>query len=293
MLYQQLRWSAWAFHGLCFCRTIRLAQEGNPSVKTLLKSAAVTVTGAALVFSGAMLAPASAAIDVKPQSADARLAAAPIDVTRINVAAMSGNSAIAGTSMGVRVGTEANADVRLLGANGYAKVYVDVYRGSTRLQSNLQIAYLSSTGYNWASASFSFRNGWGRGAFRLANVRVTWYDGVSNYTVTDGSYAGGGFSIRSDIRATGNIRSWSNSSRKVAKITLKKYNTNGKWGRYKTKVVLQRKAGGKWKKVKTLKLNRKGKVTYSFRSSKRYKYRFVVKATKTTVGGKFTTRGKS
>ncbi|MFD1826025.1 MULTISPECIES: hypothetical protein [Mumia] len=263
-------------------------------MKTLLKSAAVTMTGAALVFSGALLAPASAAIDITPQSANARSAAGPLDISRINVGYSYGGSAINASTKTVKVGTVGQVvNGALLGQYGNAKVYADVYRGSTKLQSNLQIAYVSSSGYTWAETSFSFRNGWGRGAFRIANVRVTWYDGTNTYTATDPSVAGGGFAIKSDLRASGNIRSWSNSSRKVAKITLKKYNTNGKWGRYKTKVVLQRKAGGKWKKVKTLKLNRKGKVTYSFRSSKRYKYRFVVKGTRTTSAGIFTTSGKS
>ncbi|WP_262852156.1 hypothetical protein [Mumia quercus] len=249
-------------------------------MKTLIKRASAAVAGGALAFSG--LAVVSAA--------PAAAASSPIDVTSLRVGSSSGVAMNYGTKY-MQVGTYMR-QVGDLGEYGRVTVYADVYRGGTRLLANQQIGYVSS-GYQSTSGGFTFYNQWGRGTFRVANVRIKWYDGSTDRWFTDTTVGGGNFTIKSDLRASGSIRYWSNSTRKVAKINLKRFKTNGKWGPYKTKVVLQRKAGGKWKKVKTLKLNRKGKVSYSFRSSKRYKYRFVVKGTSTTVAGKFTTRGKS
>ncbi|MGH1562067.1 hypothetical protein [Mumia sp. DW29H23] len=248
-------------------------------MKTLIKRASAALAGGALAFSGL------AVVSTAPAAA----ATSPIDVTSFKVYPSYGGTAINASTKSYRIATNARA----VGAFTSATIYVDVYRGATRVAANVQAAYIGSS-YQNMTGYLTVRNGWGRGAFRLANVRVEWYDTDYNkLSAVDGSYTGGGFAVKSGLKASGKVRYWSNSSRKVANIKLKRYLSNGKYYNYKTKVKLQRKKSGKWRTVKTLKLNSKGAAKYSFRSSKKYKYRFVVKANSTTAGGVFTTYGKA
>ncbi|KAA1422660.1 hypothetical protein FE697_010760 [Mumia zhuanghuii] len=249
-------------------------------MKTLLKRASAVVAGGALAFSG--LAVASAA--------PAAAAVSPVDVTGIKVYPSYGGTAINASTKGYRIATTA----RQVAPIPYsATIYVDVYRAGTRVAANVQAAYIGS-GYTNMTGYLTVQNSWGRGPFYVSNVRVQWND--ANYvkqTAVDSSVAGRTFSVKSGLKASGKVRYWYGSSKKVANIKLQRFSSNGKYTNYKTKVKLQRKKSGKWRTVKTLKLNSKGKAKYTFRSSKKYKYRFVVKGTSTTAGGVFTTYGKA
>lgn len=257
-------------------------------MNTLFKRASATLAGGALAFSGLALAstaPAAAATPTTFGTSGASVSAAavtpqrPVDVTRIRAV----GGAITYSTKGVDIAASGSFHPGI----SYFSMTAGVYRGSKRIGS----VYLSSSN---GKGYLSFRSGWGRGTFRIANVHVSGSMNSSyNYAKFNYNDAalGGAFSIKSGLKASGKVKYWYGSSKKVATIKLKRYNPSG-WKNYKTKVKLQRKSHG-WKTIKKLKLNRKGKAKYTFRSSKKYKYRFVVKATSTTAGGKFTTYSKA
>lgn len=245
-------------------------------MNSLLKRAAVVVAGGALAFSG--LAFASAA--------PAAAATSPIDVTSIRVASSSGPYMSYSTKY-MQTATDMR-QVGSLGQYGRVTVYGDIYRGSTRLLANQQLAYVSNT-YQSTTSGFTFKNGWGRGAFRVANVRVQWNDGNNNIRwFTDASVAGRGFTIKSAIEGNLKYRNVisikSTGSKKKVKVGVRYYSPTG-WKPYRGKKVVVQVKKGKWKKKKALRLNRKGKAGFTFYSSKRAKYRVKIPATKTVQGG--------
>lgn len=63
------------------------------------------------------------------------------------------------------------------------------------------------------------------------------------------------------------------------------YQPNGSLVRGQKAMVIQRKVGKKWKKVKVVKLNAKGKGVAKFSSKKKYKYRALMKSSATVQGG--------
>ncbi|WP_370618222.1 hypothetical protein [Mumia sp. Pv 4-285] len=259
-------------------------------MNTLFKRASAALAGGALAFSGLALvsaAPAAAdTLDGAPiGKAGARVTAATLTPQRpVDILSASASSYVVNSAS-----EYGNIAVRGSAATDIISTYTitaNLYRGATRLGS-VRI-YTNGNGY------LTFPNRWGRGTFRVANFRITGtLNSAYNYQkfdYVDGA-TGGYFTAKSALPySAGKVRYRYGSSKKVATIKLKRYTTSG-WKNYKTKVQLQRKKGG-WKKVKTLKLNRKGKASYTFYSSKKYKYRFVVKGTSTTAGGKFTLSSK-
>ncbi|KHL10794.1 hypothetical protein CLV56_0914 [Mumia flava] len=242
-------------------------------MRTLAKRAAAVLSGTALVVSGALVA-ASAPASAAP-TADR-----PVDVTKIR--ATNGIATYKSTSINIAAARSVLSNV------SYYSMKAGVYKGTRRLGT---VTLYSSSGRGY----LSFPTRWGRGTFRIKNVRISGnFDSTGNYERFNyvDTAPGGYFTVKSGIRASGGIKYRYGSTKKVARMKLTKFGTNGKWGAYKKKkVVLQYKKGG-WKKVKKLRTNKKGKVRYSFRMAKRHKYRFVVKPAATVAGGKFPTSGK-
>lgn len=232
---------------------------------------AVTTVAAASFLVGTAVLPASAATG------------SPIDVTSVSVKPSYGGNAIAEKTKYYRVTTKAKVGT----LDGWADIYGDVYRGSKRVASKVDLGYAYSGGKN-LTAYLEAKSSWGRGKFTVKNVRVV-YDST---TYKDTRVSGGTFTMKSAIKGKlkyGNvIQVRANGSKKTVKVGVKRYTTKG-WSAYAgKKVKIQYKSGGTWKTKKKVKLNSKGKATYKFSTGKRYKYRVVVPKNSTTVGGRST-----
>jgi hypothetical protein len=121
----------------------------------------------------------------------------------------------------------------------------------------------------------------------VKNVRVV-YD---SKTYRDTKVSGGSFTMKSAIDGKlkyGHVvQVKADGKRKTVKVGVKQYTSKKAWEPYAgKKVKIQYKSNGTWKTKKTVKLSKKGKATYKFSTSKRYKYRVVVPATSTVVGGR-------
>ncbi|MCD9155124.1 hypothetical protein [Aeromicrobium duanguangcaii] len=123
---------------------------------------------------------------------------------------------------------------------------------------------------------------WGAGVYRLdtitfksydANPRVHVAPNAVNFRVRQGLYSGGGLRI---------VRKGSKLTFKVQKV---RSFTGTKYVRVKTATV-QVKKGKKWKKLKNVKLNKKGNKNFSIKKKGKRKYRLVIKTTNTIQGAK-------
>ncbi|MBW9215501.1 hypothetical protein KV102_11680 [Mumia sp. zg.B53] len=248
-----------------------------------LKRAAAVVAGGALAFSGLAFASAapSAAAAPKPTSfgsASVSAAAAPTPERPVDIVSIAAQSAyINYKTKGLDVGVTGQVGPNV----SYFSMTANVYRGSTRVGT---VSLSSSTG----SGYLTFRSGWGRGTFRVANVAITGgrTDG-STFAYTDAT-AGGYFTVKSAIEGNLKYRNVisikSTGSKKKVKVGVRYYSPTG-WKPYRGKKVVVQVKKGKWKKKKALRLNRKGKAGFTFYSSKRAKYRLKIPATKTVQGG--------
>ncbi|MGF0114715.1 hypothetical protein ACQFYA_00125 [Promicromonospora sp. Marseille-Q5078] len=249
----------------------------------LLSKLAVTTVAAASLLLGTAVVPASAAT------------APPINVTSVKVTPSYGGKAIGATTKGYYVTTKVSlGDLRAWGPVWWADVYADVYLGSKRVNSKrVQIGYLSSSGKGGLSSyPVTARSWWGRGDFKIKNVRAvvdTYGTTSSDVVVKDGSYSGGAFTMRSAIdgklKYHNAIRVTSSGSHKTVKVGIRKYTPKG-WSPYASaKVKIQYKTSSGWKTRKTVTLNRDGLKTYKFTTSHKYKYRLSIAPTTKVVGG--------
>ncbi|PFG44812.1 hypothetical protein ATJ88_3549 [Isoptericola jiangsuensis] len=242
-------------------------------MRSLVRLAATSVAAASLLL-GTLVAPASAATS-------------PINVTSVTVKASYGGPAIAEKTKYYQYTTKATGTV----TEGWVDIVGDVYRGSTKVASNIGLGYAYSGGKDY-TGYITAKNSWGRGTFKVKNVRVVHdlYDGTKQ-TYKDTSYSGGTFYMKSAI--DGNLTKYgtviqvnTKGAKKTVKVGVKKYTVSKAWEPYAGKwVKIQFKKDGVWKTKKTVKLNSKGRATYAFTSSKKYKYRVVVPGTSTVMGG--------
>lgn len=238
-------------------------------MRTALKLAATTVAAASLLLGG-LVAPASAATS------------SPVNVTSVSVKPSYGGAAISSKTKYYRITTKA----KISGLDGWADIYGDVYRGSKRVASKVDLGYAYPGGKN-LTGYLTAKSSWGRGKFKVKNVRVV-YD---SKTYKDTKVSGGSFKMKSAIDGKlkyGNVvHVKANGKKKTVKVGIKQYTSKKAWEPYAgKKVKIQHKVGGKWKTKKTVKLNKKGKATYKFSTSKRVKYRVVVPSTSKVVGGR-------
>ncbi|ANC32137.1 hypothetical protein [Isoptericola dokdonensis] len=242
-------------------------------MRSLVRLAATSVAAASLLL-GTLVAPAAAATS-------------PINVTSVSIKASYGGPAISAKTKYYEFTTKASGSV----SQGWVDIVGDVYRGSTKVASNIELGYVYSGGKDLTGYVLA-KNSWGRGTFKVKNVRVV-HDLYNNTVKTykDTTVSGGTFYIKSAIN--GNLTKYgtviqvkTSGSKKTVKVGIKQYTVKKAWEPYKgKKVKIQQKKGGKWVTKKTVKLNSKGKATYKLTSAKKYKYRVLVPGSSTVVGG--------
>ncbi|MFD6176853.1 MULTISPECIES: hypothetical protein [unclassified Isoptericola] len=255
----------------------------------LLSKLAVTTVAAASLLLGTAVAPATAAT------------APAIDVTSVKVTPSNGTYAINYKTKGYNVRTTVKVgDVSSWGEYWWADVYADVYKGSQRVASKVKLGVVASQNYKSLNGYITAKNWWGRGDFKVKNVRLvvdTDYDAPkADHWFKDASYSGGTFKMRSAIDGKlkyGNvIRVTSSGSHKTVKVGLKKFTPSG-WHAYSyAKVKVQYKNATGWHTRKTLTLDKYGLRTYKFTSGTKYKYRISVAPTTKIVGGTTTATPK-
>jgi len=257
----------------------------------LLSKLAVTTVAAASLLLGTAVAPATAAT------------APVIDVTSIKVTPSDGAYAIASKTKyyNVRTTVKLGDIAKAYGDYWWVDLYADVYSGSKRVNSKrVQIGYMSSSsGTAGLQYSFPAQSWWGRGDFKLKNIRAvidTYGTTPTDVVLKDASYSGGAFKMRSAIDGKlkyGNvIRVTSSGSHKTVKVGLKKYTPSG-WQAYKyAKVKVQYKNATGWHTRKTITLDKYGLKTYKFTSGTKYRYRISVAPTTKIVGGTTTATPK-
>ncbi|MFE7404820.1 hypothetical protein [Isoptericola sp. NPDC057559] len=257
----------------------------------ILSKLAVTTVAAASLLLGTAVAPATATAATGPA----------IDVTSVKVTPSNGRYAINYKTKGYDVRTTVKVgDLSGFGKYWWADIYADVYKGSQRVASKAKLGVVASQNYKSLDQYLEAKNWWGRGDFKLKNVRVVIdhdYDtSTPSITLKDGKYSGGTFKMRSDIDGKlkyGNvIRVTSSGSHKTVKVGLKKFTTSG-WHSYSyAKVKVQYKNSTGWHTRKTITLDKSGLRTYKFTASHKYKYRISIAPTTKIAGGTTTATPK-
>ncbi|MCK0118423.1 hypothetical protein BCE75_101259 [Isoptericola sp. CG 20/1183] len=237
-------------------------------MRALLRLAATSVAAASLLL-GTLVAPAAAA-------------GSPIDVTSVSVKPSYDGAAISAKTKYYQFTTRARVGT----LTGWADIYGDVYRGSKKVASKVDLGYAYSGGKS-LTGYIKAKSSWGRGTFQVKNVRVV-YEGE---TYRDTSVSGGKFTMKSAIAGKlkyGHvIQVRADGKRKTVKVGVKQYTATKAWEPYAgKKVKIQYKANGTWKTKKIVRLKSNGQVTYQFSSGKRYKYRVLVPPSSTVVGGR-------
>lgn len=133
---------------------------------------------------------------------------------------------------------------------------------------------------------------WGAGLVRLKSFTASGYDVRPGHT---GAYYDRAIKAPSNvvrIRYAVEPSSGLKVTKRGKKLTFKAtatYRDKAEKRRSAKKAVIQVKKGGKWKTLKTVKLNSKGKATYKKSDKKKRQYRMKIKTTSLLLGG--TTRG--
>lgn len=155
--------------------------------------------------------------------------------------------------------------------------YADVYVNGVKRTTGDLVAASSYT-----SGSVLWPRSAGYGNVQLRNIRVRSYpDGADSYLPN---------SNVAPVKRTLDYRAYFKINKRGSKIKAvltnwRVYQPNGSLVRGQKAMVIQRKVGKKWKKVKVVKLNAKGKGVAKFSSKKKYKYRALMKSSATVQGG--------
>ncbi|WP_402469627.1 hypothetical protein [Isoptericola aurantiacus] len=236
-------------------------------MRALLKLAATGVAAASLLLGTAVL-PASAADK-------------PVNVTSVKVKPSNGSNGVSAKTKSYRVITKA----KISGLDSTATIYANVYRGSKKVKSKVEIGWVSPN-YDYLSGyPISVKSKWGRGAFTLKDIRVDYHGAI----YADTNVTGGGFAMKSAIdgklKYHNAIQVQAKGTKKTMKIGLRCYEKGGWEGCSGKRVHVQYKTDGHWKTRKTVRLNGQGLHTYSFTAGKKYSYRIKVDPGNKVVGG--------
>jgi len=210
-------------------------------------------------------------------------AAGEVDIVSIRGAALAQSSAVS---------TTASMSVNLApGIGAWFPRSADVYRGSVRVgTASLYKADATHLGVR-------FPNSAGRGLLTLRNIKIDWYaaDNSSSGTLSDASTSGG-IMVKGAIN--GNLSRYGTALKlRVRGKTHKfqfgiKYFSPTGWRNFAHHpVTLQQYSGGRWRAVKTVKLNNLGRAAWTRKTKKKFSYRLLSKPTSTVVGAY--TRGTS
>lgn len=130
---------------------------------------------------------------------------------------------------------------------------------------------------------------WGAGTVRLTNFTASGYDTRPGHT---GAYYDTPVSaVANSVRVRYAVESRYDNlrvSKRGKKLTFKvnaTYRDKNEKKKSAKRATIQVKKGGKWKSLKTIKLNSKGKGTYKKSDKKKRQYRLQIKTTNTLQGG--------
>lgn len=245
--------------------------------RLITKVALVAATAMTVSLASPVTAQASDSVDGQRGTTKTGLsqrAATPSAVTAAGSVRFT-TSAVIGSSKYVYAKTRAS--VSAPGATSWY-AYADIYVNGVVRERDQIVASLSSPAL---SASWPRSSGYGK--VQLRNVRVIAYDASYNRTDTrigDSNVApvrrGTTYKIRTQVQ------------RKGSKVTVRAsrwrvYQPNGSTVAVR-KLQVKRLKKGKWRNVKTIRLNKKGAGKVSFKSKKKYKYRVYLKTTSTVQG---------
>jgi len=204
----------------------------------------------------------------------------------VDITAVSGSAVIGTSAQWVNIRMAATVDPSV--TSWYAN-QVDVYRGSVKVGTTTNIYQTSNN-----QLTVKLSNSWGRGTFTLRNLQGSYYTSDNSGSIVDNSIAGG---IAVKGASDGNL-AYHNALNVTARgkkhsftVGLRYFSTTGwkPWAAHK--VSIQQKVGAKWKTIKVLKLNSKGKSAWVRKTGKKYSYRLLTAGTSTVIGG--ATRGTS
>jgi hypothetical protein len=138
--------------------------------------------------------------------------------------------------------------------------------------------------YTDGTQGFYYNRRWGAGTLKLNNFKVS---GPGYTDVRIGSVSNG-VRIRYAIESSSGLRVTKKGKKLTFKVTAT-YRDNREKRRSPGRATIQVKKSGKWKTLKTVKLNSKGKATYKKSDGKKRQYRMKISTTTKIKGG--TTRG--
>jgi hypothetical protein len=236
--------------------------------RRLATAGTVALTTVAVAFAGT---PANAADSSSYSTSGARVSASaetPVTVSSVRVS----NALLerSGTTTSVRVSYAFASNVASV-SGATADVYVN---GAKRTRINLPAS---------GRITFARTAGFGKAYLRNITFRGTYNTGVGfTYVVPTWSNT---FLIRRTIDPSARLAMRKSGSKIRATGTRwRAVQPNGTWIRV-PQVIVQKRSGGKWRTVKTVRPNSKGGFSFSFRSSKKVYYRALVKTTSTLAGG--------
>lgn len=169
-----------------------------------------------------------------------------------------------------------------------SRITADLYVNGVR-RANLRLPTRSYP--NWF---LTWSRSYGPGTTQLRNVVVRgWYSGIGDSS--EKVYA---LPTASNSVVVKRAREYSSfwvtkrgSKLKFSVTGYRAYKPNGSLAP-KGKAILQRKVGKKWKKVKKVKIRKSGKSTVKYTQRKKYKYRIIIKSSRTVDGMNAVTRKK-
>lgn len=224
-------------------------------MKTLLRTAAIAVASTALVAGGASAATAAPGDTVK--------------VTNIKLKSTATyyktSNPLSGIVIAVAPGANAygfKATVKVNGAVVATKVPV----------------YLGNTG------GIYYDRKWGAGVVSLTNFTASGNDASGYFTDRPIPAPANSVRVRYAVESNSGIKITKRGKKLTFKLTAT-YRDKSERRLSPKRGVIQVKKGGKWRTLKTVKLNSKGKGTYKKSDRKKRSYRMLVKTTTGLQGG--------
>lgn len=205
----------------------------------------------------------------------------------VSVPSISGAAVIRPSVSWISVNAPATAQS---GVTSWFVTGADVYRGATKVGSFSQQngIYAQSNKIN-----LTFRNAWGRGAFSLRNVAISYYTNTSSGTCT--LNPAGSFAVRSGVE--GNLTRYATAftvkvnprgTARTLTVGLHFYSATGWRPWVGERIQFQALVAGKWKTLKAMKLNAKGKATWVRYTRLKFRYRVVAPTWGNVSGGNST-----
>lgn len=227
-------------------------------MKTLLRSAAISVASVALIAGGTTSATAA--------PGDGAAAAVAVQPAVTSGYKNSTTSSVATAITPTVAGIEISSLKATVNVNGVA-VANDVF---------------VSLGYG-----FTYQRAWGIGVVSLTNILATGYDsrsGTRTFFYDKPIAPSTGAQIRYGLESRSGLEVKKRGKKLTFKVKARYVDNRNKTVRV-NRATIQVKKGGKWRTLKHVKLKKNGTATYKRSDKKKRSYRLVVKQTSVYQGG--------